>query len=83
MRLAITARPFGPHPLLGAGVDELRWLKPVRPGDTLHLEGEVVELIPSRTKPQGVARVKWTAYNQHGEAVYTFNPIAIVPSRPA
>ena len=83
MRLAFTARPFGPHPLFGAGVDELRWLKPVRPGDTLHLEGEVVELIPSRTKPQGVVRVKWTAYNQNGEAVYTFNPIAIVPRRPA
>jgi len=83
MRLAITARPFGPHPLFGAGVDELRWLKPVRPGDTLHLEGEVVELRPSRTKPQGIARVKWTAYNQNGEAVYTFNPIAIVPTRPA
>jgi len=83
MRLAITARPFGPHPLFGAGVDELRWLKPVRPGDTLHLEGEVVELHPSRTKPQGIACVKWTAYNQNGEAVYTFNPIAIVPTRPA
>jgi acyl dehydratase len=83
MRLAVTARPFGPRPLFGAGVDELRWLKPVRPGDTLHLEGEVVELIPSRTKPQGIARVKWTAYNQNGEAVYTFIPIAIVPSRPA
>jgi acyl dehydratase len=83
MRLAVQARPFGPHPLMGAGVDDLRWMKPVRPGDTLHLEGEVVELIPSRSKPQGVARVKWTAYNQHGEAVYTFNPIAIVPRRPA
>jgi len=83
MRLAITARPFGPHPLFGAGVDELRWMKPVRPGDTLRLEGEVVELVPSRTKPQGIARVKWTAYNQDGEAVYTFNPIAIVPRRPA
>jgi acyl dehydratase len=83
MRLAIAAKPFGRHPLFGAGVDELRWLKPVRPGDTLHLEGELVELIPSKTKPQGVARVKWTAYNQHGEPVYTFNPIAIVPRRPA
>ena len=82
MRLAASSRPFGPHPLFGAGVDDLRWLKPVRPGDTIHLEGEVVELAPSRTKPQGIARVKWTAYNQHGEAVYTFNPIAIVPSRP-
>ena len=67
---------------MGAGVDDLRWLKPVRPGDTLHLEGEVVELLPSRSKPQGIARVKWTLYNQQGEAVYTFNPIAIVPSRP-
>lgn len=82
MNFAIQARPFGPHPLMGAGVDELRWMKPVRPGDTLRLEGEVVELIPSRSKPQGIARIKWTAYNQHGEAVYTFNPIAIVPRRP-
>jgi acyl dehydratase len=83
MKLAVDVRPFGPHPLLGAGVDELRWMKPVRPGDTLHLEGELVELIPSRTKPQGIARIKWTAYNQHGEAVYTFIPIGIVPRRPA
>jgi acyl dehydratase len=82
MRLAVQVRPFGPHPLLGAGVDDLRWFKPVRPGDTLHLDGEVVELVPSRTKPQGIARIKWTAYNQHGEAVYTFNPIGIVPRRP-
>ncbi|MGB6396570.1 MAG: MaoC family dehydratase [Bradyrhizobium sp.] len=83
MNLAVLVRPFGPHPLLGAGVDDLRWPKPVRPGDTLHLEGEVVELVPSKTKPQGIVRVKWTAYNQHGEAVYTFNPIGIVPRRPA
>jgi len=82
MNLAVQVRPFGPHPLLGAGVDNLRWMKPVRPGDTLHLEGEVVELVPSRTKPQGIARVKWTVYNQHGEPVYTFNPIGIVPRRP-
>jgi acyl dehydratase len=67
---------------LGAGVDDLRWTKPVRPGDTVHLQGEVVELIPSRTKPQGIVRVKWTLYNQYGDAVSTFNPIAIVPRRP-
>jgi len=83
MRLALSAKPFGPHPLFGAGVDELRWMLPVRPGDTLHLEGEVTELTPSKSKPIGVARVKWTAFNQNGEAVYTFNPIAIVPRRPA
>jgi acyl dehydratase len=83
MRLAVETRPFGPHPLLGLGVDELRWLAPVRPDDVLHAEGEVVELTPSRSKPQGIARVKWTAFNQRGEAVYTVTPIAIVPRRPA
>jgi len=82
MKLAVEIRPFGPHPLLGLGVDELRWLAPVRPGDKLHLEGEVVELSPSKTKPQGIVRIKWTAFNQYGDAVYTFNPIAIVPRRP-
>ena len=74
-RLAVETRPFGPHPLLGLGVDELRWLAPVRPDDVLHLEGEVVELTPSRSKPQGIVKVKWTAFNQRGEKVYTFTPI--------
>jgi len=82
MRLAMKVRPFGPHPLLGIGVDELRWLAPVRPGDVLHVEGEVIELVPSRTKPHGTAKVKWTAFNQKGEPVYTVSPIAIVPRRP-
>jgi acyl dehydratase len=82
MRLAVEVRPFGPHPLLGLGVDELRWLDQVRPGDKLHLEGEVIELTPSKTKPQGIARIKWTAFNQHGDPVYTFTPIGIVARRP-
>jgi acyl dehydratase len=82
MRLTVESRPFGPHPLLGLGVDELRWLAPVRPDDVLHLEGEVTELAPSRTKPQGTVRIRWTAFNQRGEPVYTFTPIAIVPRRP-
>jgi acyl dehydratase len=83
MNLALQTHPFGPHPLLGLGVDDLRWPIPVRPGDTLHLEGDVVELTPSKTRPQGIAKIKWTAYNQNGEAVYTFTPIGIVPRRPA
>jgi acyl dehydratase len=82
MNLVVQARPFGPHPLLGMGVDDLRWMRPVRPGDTLRAEGEVVELIPSRTKPQGIVRVKWTAFNQQNDAVYTFNPIGTIPFRP-
>jgi acyl dehydratase len=82
MKLAVQIRPFGPHPLIGMGVDGLRWMVPVRPGDILHLEGEVISLTPSKTKPQGIALVKWTLYNQNGEAVYTFTPIGIVPTRP-
>ena len=81
MRLTVEIRPFGPHPLMGLGVDDLRWMAPVRPGDSLHMEGEVIDLTPSRTKPQGVARIKWTMFRQDGEAVYTFTPIAIVPRR--
>jgi acyl dehydratase len=82
MRLAVELRPFGPHPLVGLGVDELRWMAPVRPGDVLHIEGEVVGLTPSRTKPQGIVRVNWIAFTQGGAAVYTFTPMGVVPRRP-
>ena len=55
------------------GFDELRWLKPVRPGDTLHSELEVVEKTPSRSKPdRGMLRVKYRIKNQRGEDVTTF-----------
>ena len=83
MKLAVQIRPFGPHPLIGMGVDGLRWTLPVRPNDILHLEGEVMSLTPSKTKLQGIALVKWTLFNQKGEEVYTFTPIAIVPRREA
>ena len=82
MRLAVEARPFGPHPLLGLGVDELRWMAPGRPGDVIRLEGEVTEVTPSKTRPLGTVKVKWTAYNQDGTPVYTFTPIETVPRRP-
>jgi acyl dehydratase len=77
------ARPFGPHPLIGLGVDGLRWMVPVRPDDMLRIEGEVVSLTPSKTKHQGTVLVKWTLYNQKDEEVYTFTPIGFVPCRPS
>ena len=83
MPLILATKPFGRHPVFGMGVNELRWLAPVRPGDVLHLEGEITELIPSKTRPQGIVWIKWTMFNQRGEAVYTFTPIGIVPRRPA
>lgn len=55
------------------GIDELRWLAPVRPGDTLHSEIEVLEVKPSSSKPdRGIARLRYNAVNQHQEAVLSF-----------
>ncbi len=55
------------------GFDELRWLKPVRPGDTLHTELEVKEKTPSRSKPdRGILRVAYRVKNQKDEEVLTF-----------
>jgi len=51
-------------------MDELRWLKPVRPGDTLRARGEVIETIPSRSKPdRGMLRYHIFIFNQHDEDV--------------
>ena len=58
------------------------WMGPVRPGDTLRIEGEIENLTPSKTKPQGTVVMKCTMYNQHGQAVYEFTPNTIVPRRP-
>jgi acyl dehydratase len=54
------------------GVDEVRWLKPVRPGDTLSVSTTVLEMRPSTSKPdRGVVVSEWRAKNQHGELVAT------------
>ncbi len=52
------------------GIDELRWLEPVRPGDPLHTEVEISEAIPSKSKPvMGIIRFKCSAINQYGDEV--------------
>ena len=66
------------------GIDELRWLAPVRPGDTLHSEIEVLEVRPSSSKPdRGIARMKYQAVNQHGDAVLSFIVIHLLRRKPA
>jgi acyl dehydratase len=83
MRLIVDARPLGETPVLGLGVDELRWPKPVRPGDIIQAETEVVSITPSQSKPDyGVVRLKVTARNQLGETVFTMIPKLWVPRRP-
>lgn len=66
------------------GFDELRWLKPVRPGDTLRVEMEVTESRPSRSKPdRGIMRAAYRYVNQSGDAVLTFNSMHLLRRRPA
>jgi acyl dehydratase len=64
------------------GFDELRWLKPVRPGDTLHTEIEVREKTPSRSKPdRGILRVAYSIRNQRGDEVLTFLSMHLLKRR--
>ena len=65
------------------GADEVRWLKPVRPGDTLRARFTVVEAIPSRGKPdRGVLRTFTEILNQHGEIVMTLRGLGMFGRRP-
>ncbi|HET7339824.1 MAG TPA: MaoC family dehydratase [Methylomirabilota bacterium] len=66
------------------GSDEVRWLKPVRPGDTLRARFTVVEAIPSRSKPdRGVLRMLTEMLNQHDEVVMTQRGLGMFARRPA
>jgi acyl dehydratase len=65
------------------GVDELRWLKPVYPGDRLTVRGKVIEKIPSRSKPYiGVVRTRTIVSNQDGVDVMTVTSIVMMQRRP-
>jgi acyl dehydratase len=65
------------------GVDELRWVKPVRPGDTLSGRVTVLECIPSRSKPdRGIVRSLVELRNQHGEVVVTSRGLSLFGRRP-
>ena len=69
--------------IIGNGIDELRWPRPVRPGDTLRLTSEVVELrAPEPGKAVGWARIRNTTTNQNGEVVQSMVASLTVPRRP-
>jgi acyl dehydratase len=70
MRLLVDGelKPVGG--IVGLGFDEFRWPRPVRPGDELHVESEILEVQPSKSCPdQGRIKVRTTTFNQNGEAV--------------
>jgi acyl dehydratase len=83
MRLLVDSEMRLAGGIVGAGMDELRWPKPLRPGDTIRLESEVIEVRPSRSRPsQGLAKVRTTTLNQHGEAVQVLVANLLVVRKP-
>ena len=65
------------------GIDELRWLKPVYPGDTLHVRGEIIEKSPSRSRPEmGSFRTRTSVTNQDDVPVLTMVSIVLIRRRP-
>jgi acyl dehydratase len=87
MTMAVIARHVVAHEQAGLGspgIDELRWKKPVYPGDVLHVRGRILEKTPSRSKPEmGSFRTQTTVTNQNGETVMTFISIVLIRRRPS
>jgi acyl dehydratase len=82
MRLVVTSGiPFAAGSIgLGA---EVEWPRPTRPGDTLHVESEIIEIIPSRSKPnQAIVKVRNVTINQNGEPVQVLVAKVLVFKRP-
>jgi acyl dehydratase len=73
------------YPILGGIIGsggELTWPRPTRPGDTLHVESTILEIIPSRSKPdRGMIIIENRTLNQNGEVVQTFKVKQVVPRR--
>jgi len=83
MRLLVEGELRLANGVIGLG-GEIAWPKPVRPGDTLRVESEIVEVLPSRSKPdRGVAIVRGVTLNQNGDQVQVFTAKLLVFRRPA
>jgi acyl dehydratase len=64
------------------GIDELRWVKPVYPGDTLRCENTLLEKRRSKTRPEmGILRGETRVYNQHDELVMSFKALGMIATR--
>ena len=72
-RLFIQSGMLADSSMGSPGIDELRWFAPARPGDTLHAEVEVMTVVPSKSKAdRGIARLRYSAFNQRHELVSSF-----------
>jgi acyl dehydratase len=83
MRLIVTGTLQPAGGVIGAGVEELRWPRPVRPGDELRIESEVLEVRPSKSRPdQGLVKTRTTTLNQDNLPVQEFVSTLVVARRP-
>ena len=84
MRLLVESGLNPAGGIVGAGFDEFRWPRPVRPGDELRVEVEVLEVRPSRSRPeQGLVKIRTTTLNQDGAPVQVSVGSLVVPRRGA
>jgi acyl dehydratase len=82
MRLLVASELKPAGGIVGAGFDELRWPLPVRPGDELRVESEILEVRPLKSRADlGIVKVKTTTLNQRGEAVQVSIGNLFVPRR--
>jgi acyl dehydratase len=85
MTMAVLARWSAKHQQAGLGspgIDELRWRRPVYPGDTLHVRGKITDKTPSRSRPEmGSYRTETIVSNQDGVPVMTFTSIVLIRRR--
>ncbi|HEV2100116.1 MAG TPA: MaoC family dehydratase [Stellaceae bacterium] len=83
MRLLVEGELQPAGGIIGGRLEELHWPRPVRPGDELRVESEVLEMRPSNSRPdQGLIKVRTTTLNQNGEKVQIFTANLYVPRRP-
>jgi len=84
MRVMVDNLVAGTVTMGSPGIDEIRWLKPVRPGDTLSVKAHILDVVPSRTKPdRGHIRSRYEVTNQRGETVMTMIGLGIYGRRPS
>ncbi|MCR6632511.1 MAG: MaoC family dehydratase [Magnetospirillum sp.] len=82
MRLLTTGELRPANGVIGAGVEELKWHRPVRPGDVLTVRSEVLEVRPMRSRPGfGIVRVRTQTLDAEGHAVQTFTSPLVVAAR--
>lgn len=83
MRMIVDhGRQYGGHAIGGAGIEDLRWTRPVYPGDVLRAENEVIEVRPSASRPElGYVKMRTNTFNQNDEMVMTMTATLLAATR--